>query len=145
MTVVYLDNCCFNRPFDDQLHPLVRLETEAKILIQSEVAHGKLNLVWSFMLTHENGDNPFKNRREQISLWESMARIVVAPAPEILLQTKTIEALDIKTKDAMHIACAIAAGADYFITTDKKVLNKNVQGITIINPMDFARRHFNES
>jgi len=27
---VYLDNCCFNRPFDDQSSPVVRLETEAK-------------------------------------------------------------------------------------------------------------------
>ena len=28
--LVYLDNCCFNRPYDNQLHPLVKLETQAK-------------------------------------------------------------------------------------------------------------------
>lgn len=27
--LVYLDLCCFNRPFDDQSHPRVQLETEA--------------------------------------------------------------------------------------------------------------------
>ncbi len=32
---VYLDNCCYNRPFDDQAQPSVRLETEAKLLIQT--------------------------------------------------------------------------------------------------------------
>jgi len=145
MLLVYLDNCCFNRPFDDQLHPLVRLETEAKIFIQAEIALGNLSLVWSFMLNHENNDNPFKNRKEQIALWEGMSKTIIAPTPQILTQTKTIEKLGIKTKDAMHISCAIAANADYFITTDKKVLNKTVQGIEIINPMEFVRRAYSES
>ena len=27
---VYLDNCCYNRPFDEQTQLKVRLETEAK-------------------------------------------------------------------------------------------------------------------
>ncbi|MFN0197095.1 MAG: PIN domain protein, partial [Planctomycetaceae bacterium] len=31
---IYLDNCCFNRPFDDQRQIRVRLETEAKLCIQ---------------------------------------------------------------------------------------------------------------
>ena len=66
MTTVYLDNCCFNRPFDDQLHPLVKLETESKILIQKEIANGKLNLVWSFMLHYKNSVNPFIDRRKQV-------------------------------------------------------------------------------
>lgn len=145
MTLVYLDNCCFNRPFDDQLHPVVHLETQAKLLIQAEVVKGNLNLVWSFMLEHENGDNPYDDRKEQIALWENIANTIVVPSPQILVQTKSIEQLGIKTKDAMHIACALFANADYFVTTDKKVLNKAVQGIVIINPMEFVRRHFNVS
>jgi len=31
---IYLDNCSFNRPFDDQTQLRIRLETEAKQLIQ---------------------------------------------------------------------------------------------------------------
>ena len=27
---IYLDHCCYNRPFDEQYQDLVRLETEAK-------------------------------------------------------------------------------------------------------------------
>ena len=145
MTTVYLDNCCFNRPFDNQLHPVVHLETQAKLLIQAEVLKGKLNLAWSFILGHENSDNPYDDRREQIALWENVAKTIVAPAQEIFALTKTIELLGIKAKDSMHISCAIAARADYFITTDKKLLNKTVQGITIIDPLDFIRRHFNVS
>jgi len=51
----------------------------------------------------------------------------------------------IKEKDALHLACAIFAKSDYFITTDKKLLNKNVGEINIINPIDFLRRHYNEN
>ena len=32
---VYVDNCCYNRPFDDQSQSKVLIETEAKLLIQS--------------------------------------------------------------------------------------------------------------
>ena len=102
MTTIYLDNCCFNRPFDNQLHPVVQLETQAKLLIQSEAVQGNLNLVWSFILTHENSDNPYDDRREQIALWKTVAKTVVAPTTQILTQTKTIEKLGIKTKDAME-------------------------------------------
>jgi len=34
---IYLDNCVFNRPFDDQSHLRVRLEPEAKLYIQSRI------------------------------------------------------------------------------------------------------------
>jgi hypothetical protein len=34
---VYLDNCCFNRPFDDQSQARVRLEAEAKLEIQQRI------------------------------------------------------------------------------------------------------------
>lgn len=32
---VYLDNCCYNRPFDDQGQVRIRLETEAKLRVQA--------------------------------------------------------------------------------------------------------------
>jgi hypothetical protein len=41
---VYLDNCCFNRPFDDQSSLTVRLETEAKLAIQEMIREGHLSL-----------------------------------------------------------------------------------------------------
>ena len=34
---IYLDNCSFNRPFDDQSQLKIKLEAEAKLYIQSEV------------------------------------------------------------------------------------------------------------
>ena len=48
---VYLDNCCYNRPFDEQVQLRVRLETEAKMEIQSQMRLGVVEYVWSEMLT----------------------------------------------------------------------------------------------
>jgi len=47
--------------------------------------------------------------------------------------------LNIKKKDALHIACALYAKCQYFLTTDLKLLNKTVNGISIINPVDFLK------
>ena len=144
-TLVYLDVCCFNRPYDDQAHPLVKLETEAKLLIQAEIANGNLDLVWSFMLHYENNDNPYAERKEQIALWETKATAVITFTQEMQLQANALMPFGIKSKDAVHLACAITAHANYFITTDKKLLNKSIGAINIINPMDFVRRHFHDN
>ncbi|MDR2580249.1 MAG: hypothetical protein LBC85_04565 [Fibromonadaceae bacterium] len=33
---IYLDNCCYNRPFDDQSDIIIKLESEAISFIQRE-------------------------------------------------------------------------------------------------------------
>ena len=65
---VYLDNCCWNRPFDDQAQVRVRLETEAKLEIQRRIKEGEIELAWSYILDYENQANPFEERREAIAL-----------------------------------------------------------------------------
>ncbi len=42
--LIYLDTCCFNRPYDDQMQINARLETEAKLSIQEHVKRGQLDL-----------------------------------------------------------------------------------------------------
>ena len=63
---LYLDNCCFNRPFDDQSALTIRLETEAKLHIQNTVRAGQYTLGWSYILDYENAANLFKERRIEI-------------------------------------------------------------------------------
>jgi len=48
--------------------------------------------------------------------------------------------LGIKSKDALHLACAIEGRAKYFITTDKKILEKmkETSRIIVINPVHFV-------
>ena len=73
MMRIYLDNCCFNRPYDDQSNLRIRLEAEAKLKIQEEIRSGVYALVWSYILDYENSKNPFKERKEQIAKWKMYA------------------------------------------------------------------------
>ena len=141
---VYLDNCCFNRPYDDQSNLVISLETEAKLFIQEHILSGKLMLVWSFILDYENYDNPFYERKQSISAWKKLSIMDCNLCDKIVNIAKDLLNLGLRQKDASHIACAIYSGADYFITTDKKILNKSVKGIILINPIDFVRRYFYE-
>jgi predicted nucleic acid-binding protein len=61
---------------------------------------------------------------------------------EIKILNKGIElnARNIKRKDALHIARAIEAECECFITTDRKILNKDISEIEVINPLDFIRK-----
>lgn len=42
MIRIYLDNCCFNRPFDDMGNINIRLESIAKLHIQNLIRNEKL-------------------------------------------------------------------------------------------------------
>jgi predicted nucleic acid-binding protein len=132
---IYLDNCCFNRPFDSQVPTRIRLETEAKLSIQERVVAGEIELAWSYMLDFENTANPFEERRTAISSWRRRAAVDVTETPELLDDAKALAGMGIRSKDALHIACAIAADCAYFVTTDDEILKK-LSGYTRIKAVD---------
>jgi predicted nucleic acid-binding protein len=139
---VYLDNCCFNRPFDDQSQTRIKLEAEAKLEIQQQIADGRITLVWSYILDFENAANPFEERREAVGRWKTRAAVDLAETPDILASARTLLQHGIRPKDALHLACALAAGCDYFLTTDDALIGRraSVAGIEIVNPLDFIVR-----
>ena len=134
---IYLDNCCFNRPFDDQIQIRIRLETMAKLSIQALVRDGYCDLTWSYMLDFENSKNPYEEKRKAIKAWKDLSACYCGSSQVILTKGKSYEKLGISPADALHIACAAVSGCEYFITTDVKLLKKQIKGIKIINPIDF--------
>lgn len=142
---VYLDNCCFNRPFDDQSSLIIQMETEAKLDVQERIRSGEFELCWSFVLDYENGANPFEDVRNRISEWKKLSCDDCDLSDDITKKAKELMDIGLRQMDASHITCAIHLKADYFLTTDKKIINKPVKEITVINPIDFIRRHPNEN
>ena len=63
--------------------------------------------------------------------------ISVHSIDKIQAKTQEIMQMGIKWKDATHLACAIYAKCDYFLTTDKRLLKYQSQEISIINPLNF--------
>ena len=135
----FLDNCCFNRPYDDQAYLTVNLETEAKLFVQKEILHGVFELAWSYILDYENSMNPYEERRRVIENWRKIAVCDIDYSVDINRLGNKILTNGLKNMDALHIACAIAAKCAYFLTIDKGVLNKQLHEIIVINPIDFVR------
>ena len=136
---IYLDNCCFNRPFDDQTQIKIRLETEAKLFIQEKITRNELKLVWSYMLDLENHFNPFQERKNSIKQWKNSAAIDVEETEEVLKIADKIVKSSLKSKDVLHLACAIITKCDYFLTTDDLIIKKmsNNKKIKVRNPINF--------
>jgi predicted nucleic acid-binding protein len=140
---IYLDNCCYNRPYDNWDNLIVKLEAEAKLHVQKMIKDGELELVWSYIMDIENDQNPYSERRERIAVWQNLAAIDVDESPIIIDKSKELIKLGLHESDSLHIACAIFAKADCFLTTDKKILNKPLEGISVASPIDFLRRYYN--
>jgi predicted nucleic acid-binding protein len=141
---LYLDNCSFNRPFDNQEYLTINIETQAKLMIQEKIKNNAHILVWSYMLDIENDDNIEIERIESIGKWKTIATDIIKESNNIIVENiiKLLK-IGIHEKDAVHLACAIYANCDYFITTDRKLLNKEVEGIKIINPIEFVKKEEN--
>jgi predicted nucleic acid-binding protein len=134
---VYLDNCCFNRPYDDQSQARVRFETQAKLFIQRMIFEREAELVWSYVLKYENSRNPFPAKKQAIARWEILSTLFVNMTDEIVSDAERIVLTGVKETDALHVACAIAGNCDYFITVDKRLLNYKDNRIIICNPIEF--------
>ena len=137
MDILYLDNCSFNRPFDDQTQTKIHLETIAKLQIQKQIINGKYELAWSPILEFENSENPYTYRRENIIKWKNVAVKSVDGNDNVFRKMQLHIKNGIKPKDALHLAFAEYMEVDYFITTDKGLLNKSIRGVNVINPIDF--------
>ena len=140
---VYLDNCCYNRPFDESKNIEIELETIAKLAVQRLIKMGQIDLQWSYILSYENYNNPKKINKANIAKWKDIAIDNILENENILLNAEKYEKLGIKQYDALHIACAVESKCDYFLTTDKGILKKHITDIRTINPIDFMREVFN--
>ena len=137
---IYLDNCCYNRPYDDQSQLRISLESQAKLEIQTKIKNGEIELATSYMTFYENSENPYEMRRTNIlDFQEQNATVHLSSDSDDAISRKAaeIETTGIKHKDACHVACAIYTGCDYFLTTDDRLLKYKTDEISIMSPIEF--------
>jgi predicted nucleic acid-binding protein len=138
---IYLDNCCFNRPFDDQSNIRVKLETDAKLYVQLMIRTARIELAWSYILDFENDANPFFERRFTIEKWKHLSIVDIVENNVILSNANNFVKQGLKSKDALHLACAIETGCEYFLTTDDLIQKKakDIRNIKVFNPIEFIK------
>ena len=95
------------------------------------------------MLEYENGKNRFSHKKKAISDFMSANEsyyVGIEKGEEAKLIAGHIMESGVKSADALHVACAILAGSDYFITTDDRLLKFQTEDIQIVTPGEFIRR-----
>ena len=140
---IYLDNCSYNRPYDDQSQIRICLETQAKLHIQDMIRRRQIELVTSYVLDFENSRNRSVQKKTAIEKFmKDYTALYVSNKNEE--DIKKIAALimgtGVKEKDAYHVACAIRAECNYFVTTDDRLLKYQSEKITLVTPGEFIRR-----
>lgn len=63
---------------------------------------------------------------------------------ELKVLAEKIISSGVKEKDAYHVASAILAACDFFITVDDRLLKYNSDEIALINPIDFVKKWSDE-
>ena len=137
---IYLDNCCYNRPYDDQTSIKISLETQAKIAIQEMVKLGKYALVSSETLEYEVDASPYSSQVQIIKGFiQENTSFYVGKRKRDDVEKLAIEITQtgVKYYDACHVASAIIADCEYFVTVDKRLLNYQSDKVRIVSPIQF--------
>ncbi|MBQ5450444.1 MAG: hypothetical protein IKQ13_12265 [Treponema sp.] len=138
---IYLDNCCYNRPYDDQSYLSISLETQAKLLVQSLVKEKHLELASSFILDYENSCNPYMDRKTAVKnfLDANVSDYISSDkSEEVIAKAEKVMATGVKMKDSCHIVCAEMMKCDYLLSTDKRMLKYKSDSVRLMNPIEFV-------
>ena len=134
---IYLDSCCFNRPFDELSQDRVRLESEAVLTILNKCEIGVWDIFRSDILEDEIYRITDLFKRQKILKLYTSTSIYIEIDDDIIRRAKELQKVNIKSFDALHLASAEFGGADVLLTTDKKFLNSALSSdtkIKISNP-----------
>ena len=139
---VYLDICAIQRPLDDQTQLRVRAEAEAVLGLLALCEAGTLVLVASGVHTVENERSPHPDRRAHADDVLALARSYVPASVAVLRRAEPYAALGIKRLDALHLASAVEARANYFCTPDDGLLRRgrgaDTGGTVVVSPLDLV-------
>ncbi len=135
---IYLDNCCLNRPFDDQLQDKIRLETDAILAIINMCDNKKWEFFKSDVLLYEINQIIDYDRRQKVMRIYKYGKTEIKICKSIQTRANKLIEYNIKPFDALHIASAEYAKSDIFLTTDKKLILASYSAnlkIKVMNPV----------
>lgn len=136
---LYLDCCCYNRPFDDLSQSRVSYESKAILSIIDEAIQTGVIILGSSILNSEI-DN-IKDLNKQFKIWAlyQAASVFIPLSEEIVeLAEKIRSKTSIHFNDSLHLASAEFGNADFFFTTDDKLIKacqKINLNVHVINPL----------
>ena len=141
MLKLYLDNCCYNRPFDDLEQEKISLEANAIENIFRKQINKEVEIYKSMAIDFEISKIKSDNKRRQVEdLYDAMELTVIDYSEDIKQRAIELKKYNIKDMDSLHLAFAESNDIDYFITTDRLLINASKRTnlkIKVINPIEF--------
>lgn len=139
---LYFDMCSLQRPLDDKTQLRVLVEAEAVLGVLALCESGKADLIASDALVFENDANPDAVRRDFAAQAIANAIQFVTTDDRLKARAQTFSDAGIKPLDALHLASAIEAQADFFCTCDDRFLKKarslNTAPTKVVSPLQLV-------
>ncbi|MEZ5672617.1 MAG: hypothetical protein R3E08_09635 [Thiotrichaceae bacterium] len=99
---IYLDNCCYNRPFDDQTQLRIRLEAEAIKTILKLHEQGLWEVVVSQVNIFAVKNTPISTKKLKLQDMFYKIQSVDCLTASIIQRARYFESVHIDAMDAMH-------------------------------------------
>lgn len=141
MLKLYLDNCCYSRPFDDLRQEKNNLEAQAIKVIIDKYYKDEFEIYTSDALVLEmNNIKDQIKRAKVLEVYNKLNLTNIKFSEKIKQRAIELRQYNIKDMDSLHIAYAENLNLDYFITTDRLLINASNRAnlkIKVINPINF--------
>lgn len=146
--LVYCDTNIYCRPLDDQSQSRIKAETEAFLDILVRVDRNEITLVGSDILTAEVTRIPNASKRKLVELYLAHCQQHISASLQIVQTAdELVKQVQLKPKDAFHIASACNGQVRYFLTCDDRITDKHESvarltaalgfEVLVLNPLEF--------
>ena len=146
---VYLDTCSLQRPLDSKDQIRIALESEAVLVILALCEIDLVDLISSEALLFETQRVTNASRSDYALEVLQKAKYFILLDEEIKDRAKELSASGIMALDALHLASAEKAMADFFCTCDDKLLKKAKPvcepRMRIVSPVQFLEEVENDT
>ena len=129
MLKLYLDTCCYNRPFDDLEQEKINLEANAIENIFRKHINKEVEIYKSMVIDFEISKIKLDNKRRQVEdLYDAMELLQITYTPEIKQRALELKQFNIKDMDALHLSFAESTDIDYFIKSNRIYYGGDLNG-----------------
>ena len=130
MLKLYLDNCCYNRPFDDLKQEKINLEARSNRCYLNMYVNNKIIIYKSRVIDYEISKISNGEKKRQVEdLYDALELENIPYNYDMDKRVDELEKFNIHYMDAYHIAFAESKEVDYFITVDKQLINSSKKQI----------------
>ena len=138
---LYLDNCCYHRPFDDLTQERIEREANAVNLVLSLSKNGTFIIVSSVFVDMEMNKTPSAIKRRkvlEIYRYDEYHKLDT----EIERAARLFQSYGLTPFDSLHLAVAEMKQVDWLLTTDDDYIKQSTRfehHTKVINPYIFIK------